>query len=127
MKNYHQKSSLGLYILLFVAAAIQFASKCGFGNFALGYCNVPASKYCLITHAAVNAQLLCYSSSDYQCNGPLIEDIDSVSDCCSMSDAQWYIQDTNSSLDSNDTLKCLACVRKFIDLDTCKLNVLSYI
>ena len=66
-------------------------------------------------HADSDAQLLCFANSDDQCNGTEIEDISTVSDCCSMNDGWWYIEDTvsNTSLESNDTLECRACISKF--------------
>ena len=57
---------------------------------------------------AAYAQLLCFSGADYGCNGTLIEDIDSVSDCCSLSDGHWYIEDANSSLN------CISCISKWL-------------
>lgn len=56
---------------------------------------------------AANAQLLCFNGADYRCNGTLIEGINSVSDCCSLSDGHWYIKDANSSLD------CITCLSKW--------------
>ena len=55
-------------------------------------------------YAGISAQLQCFDDSESQCNGTQIDNIDSVSGCCSLSDGYWYILDANASLD------CTPCI-----------------